>query len=115
MVRPQASRARAVRHSAEATKLHGAMDRKRKALVAKGKGKLTMPPTRKSLRLTGLPPFLPPTSPKSVLRPNKLLVLAIAADAVEIHPKPRGNTQAVTPQFSTPCTAPTIEMPHFLT
>ncbi|MED6156313.1 hypothetical protein PIB30_013345 [Stylosanthes scabra] len=32
-----------------------------------------MPPTRKSLRLAGLPPFVPSTSPKSVLRPNKIL------------------------------------------
>ncbi|MED6198246.1 hypothetical protein PIB30_064301 [Stylosanthes scabra] len=44
-----------------------AMDSKRKSLVAKGKGKLAMPPTRKSPRLAGLSPSLPPTSPKSVL------------------------------------------------
>ncbi|MED6155791.1 hypothetical protein PIB30_008373 [Stylosanthes scabra] len=53
-----------------------------------------MPPTRKSPRLAGLHPFVPPTSPKSMLRPNKLLVLAIAADAVKIHPKARGAVQA---------------------
>ncbi|MED6108703.1 hypothetical protein PIB30_026678 [Stylosanthes scabra] len=70
------------------------MDRKRKSTVAKGKGKLAMSPTRKSPRLAGLPPFLPPTSPKSMLGPNKLLVLAIAANTVEIRPKPRKNTQA---------------------
>ncbi|MED6186080.1 hypothetical protein PIB30_063383 [Stylosanthes scabra] len=70
------------------------MDRKRKSEGAKGKGKLTMSHTQKSPRLAGLPPFVPPTSPKSVLRPNKLLVLAIAADAVEIHPKARGIAQA---------------------
>ncbi|MED6219855.1 hypothetical protein PIB30_039604 [Stylosanthes scabra] len=70
------------------------MDRKRKSEGAKGKGKLAMPPTRKSSRLAGLPTFVPPTSPKSVLRPNKLLVLAIAADAVEIHPKAQGTAQA---------------------
>ncbi|MED6119926.1 hypothetical protein PIB30_016306 [Stylosanthes scabra] len=70
------------------------MDRKRKSEDAKGKGKLAMPPTQKSPRLAGLPPFVPPTSPKSVLRPNKLLVLAIAADAVEIHPKARGIADA---------------------
>ncbi|MED6120728.1 hypothetical protein PIB30_023660 [Stylosanthes scabra] len=56
------------------------MDRKRESKDAKGKGKLTMPPTRKSLRLAGLPPFVPTiTSPRSVLRPNKLLMQAIAA------------------------------------
>ncbi|MED6173770.1 hypothetical protein PIB30_062726 [Stylosanthes scabra] len=71
-----------------------AMDHKRKSKDEKGKGKLAMPPTRKSPRLVGLPPFVPPTSPKSVLRPNKLLVLAIAVDAVEIHPKARGTAQA---------------------
>ncbi|MED6187507.1 hypothetical protein PIB30_077095 [Stylosanthes scabra] len=50
-------------------------------MAAKGKGKLATSPTRKSPRLAGLPPSLPPTSPKSVLRPKKLLVLAIAVDA----------------------------------
>ncbi|MED6209403.1 hypothetical protein PIB30_054345 [Stylosanthes scabra] len=70
------------------------MDRKRKSEGAIGKGKLAMPPTRKSSRLAGLPPFVQPTSPKSVLRPNKLLVLAIAADVVEIHHKARGTAQA---------------------
>ncbi|MED6210939.1 hypothetical protein PIB30_068875 [Stylosanthes scabra] len=67
--------------------------RARKSEGAKGKGKLAMPPTQKSPRLAGLPPFVPPTSPKSVLRPNKLLVLATAAAAVEIHPKARGTAQ----------------------
>ncbi|MED6152669.1 hypothetical protein PIB30_094276 [Stylosanthes scabra] len=66
----------------------------RKSIVAKGKGKLVMPPTRKSLRLAGLPPSLPPTSPKSVLGPNKLLVLAIAAAKVETCPKAQENIQA---------------------
>ncbi|MED6219239.1 hypothetical protein PIB30_033945 [Stylosanthes scabra] len=71
------------------------MDCKRKSDCAKGKGKLAMPPTQKSPRLAGLPPFVPPTSPRSVLRPNKLLVLAIEADAVDIHPKARGTAQAL--------------------
>ncbi|MED6181713.1 hypothetical protein PIB30_021983 [Stylosanthes scabra] len=70
------------------------MDRKRKSIVAKGKGKLAMPPTWKSPRLAGLPPFLPPISPKSVLGPNKLLVLAIAAARVETRPKAQANIQA---------------------
>ncbi|MED6176040.1 hypothetical protein PIB30_084142 [Stylosanthes scabra] len=70
------------------------MDRKRKSLVAKGKGKLAMPPTRKSTRLAGLPPSLPPVSPKSVLGPNKLLVLAIAAGRVEPRPKAQASAQA---------------------
>ncbi|MED6210889.1 hypothetical protein PIB30_068368 [Stylosanthes scabra] len=55
------------------------MDHKRKSEDAKRKGKLAMTPTRKSPRLAGLLPFVPPASPKSVLRSNKLLVLAIAA------------------------------------
>ncbi|MED6135156.1 hypothetical protein PIB30_043589 [Stylosanthes scabra] len=71
-----------------------AMDRKRKSVVAKGKGKLAMPPTRKSSRLAGLPPSLPPTSPKFVLGPNKLLVLSIAAAKVETRPKAQENIQA---------------------
>ncbi|MED6182647.1 hypothetical protein PIB30_030498 [Stylosanthes scabra] len=50
-----------------------AMDCKRKFENAKRKGKLAMPPTRKSPRLAGLLPFEPPTSPKSMLRSNKLL------------------------------------------
>ncbi|MED6160594.1 hypothetical protein PIB30_052859 [Stylosanthes scabra] len=70
------------------------MDRKRMLMTAKGKGKLATPPNRKSPRLAGLPPSLPPTSPKSVLRPNKLLVLAIASHTVETHPKARGSIQA---------------------
>ncbi|MED6225788.1 hypothetical protein PIB30_097048 [Stylosanthes scabra] len=69
------------------------MDRKRKSLVIKGKGKLAMPPTRKSSRLAGLPSSLPPTSPKSVLGPHKLLVLAIAAARVETCPKAQENVQ----------------------
>ncbi|MED6127120.1 hypothetical protein PIB30_085096 [Stylosanthes scabra] len=71
------------------------MDRKRKSLVTKGKGKLAMPPTRKSPRFLGLPPSLPPTSPKFVLGPNKLLVLAIAAARVETHPKAQENVQRI--------------------
>ncbi|MED6192742.1 hypothetical protein PIB30_012912 [Stylosanthes scabra] len=69
------------------------MDRKRKLVAAKGKGKLAMPRTRKSPCLAGLPPSLPPT-PKSVLGPNKLLVLAIAAAKVETHHKAQENIQA---------------------
>ncbi|MED6214493.1 hypothetical protein PIB30_103574 [Stylosanthes scabra] len=42
-------------------------------MAAKGKGKLDTPSTRKSPRLAGLPPSLPPTFPKFVLRLNKLL------------------------------------------
>ncbi|MED6150735.1 hypothetical protein PIB30_075362 [Stylosanthes scabra] len=63
-------------------------------MAAKGNGKLATPPTRKSPRLAGLPPSLPPSSPKSVLRPNKLLVMAIAVDAVRIHSKARESPQA---------------------
>ncbi|MED6146533.1 hypothetical protein PIB30_035327 [Stylosanthes scabra] len=62
------------------------MDRKRKSLVAKGKGKLAMPPTRKSPRLAGLRPSSPPFSPKSVL--------AIAAAKVETYPKAQESVQA---------------------
>ncbi|MED6167761.1 hypothetical protein PIB30_005726 [Stylosanthes scabra] len=69
------------------------MDRKRKSLVTKGKGKLAMPPTQKSPRLVGLPPSLLPTSPKSVLGPHKLLVLAIAAAKIETCPKAQENVQ----------------------
>ncbi|MED6133100.1 hypothetical protein PIB30_025252 [Stylosanthes scabra] len=69
------------------------MDRKRKSLVTKGNGKLAMPPTRKSPRLAGLPPSLPPTSPKSMLGPHKLLVLAIATARVETCPKAQENVQ----------------------
>ncbi|MED6225894.1 hypothetical protein PIB30_098004 [Stylosanthes scabra] len=63
-------------------------------MAAKGKGKLATPPTRKSPRLAGLPSSLPPTSPKSVLRPIKLLVQAIAVDAVRIHSNARESPQA---------------------
>ncbi|MED6222167.1 hypothetical protein PIB30_061736 [Stylosanthes scabra] len=70
------------------------MDRKRKSVVAKGKGKIAMPPTRKSPRLAGLPPSLPLTSPKSVQGPHKLLVLAIAAARGEPSPKAQASTQA---------------------
>ncbi|MED6199519.1 hypothetical protein PIB30_076693 [Stylosanthes scabra] len=70
------------------------MTHKRKSMAAKGKGNLATPPTRKSPRLAGLPPSLPPTSPKSMLRLNKLLVLAIAVDAVRIHSKARESPQA---------------------
>ncbi|MED6174405.1 hypothetical protein PIB30_068676 [Stylosanthes scabra] len=71
-----------------------AMTHERKSMAAKGKGKLATSPTRKSPRLAGLPPSLPPTSPKLVLRPKKLLVLAIAADAVRIHSKAPETHQA---------------------
>ncbi|MED6201085.1 hypothetical protein PIB30_091503 [Stylosanthes scabra] len=70
------------------------MDCKRKSEDAKRKGKLPMPPTRKSLRLAGLLPLVPPTSPKSVLRPNKLLVLAIAAERGKPNPKAQASAQA---------------------
>ncbi|MED6220247.1 hypothetical protein PIB30_043050 [Stylosanthes scabra] len=70
------------------------MVRKRESIIAKGKWMLAMPPTRKSPRLAGLPPSLPPTSPKSVLGPNKLLVLAIAAARVETRPKAQASIQA---------------------
>ncbi|MED6133856.1 hypothetical protein PIB30_032205 [Stylosanthes scabra] len=64
------------------------MDRKRESEDAKEKGKLAMPPTRKSSRLAGLPLFVPiTTSPRSVLRPNKLLVQAIATIKGELSPK----------------------------
>ncbi|MED6125566.1 hypothetical protein PIB30_069669 [Stylosanthes scabra] len=53
-----------------------------------------MPPTRKSPRLAGLLPFAPPASPRSVLRSNKLLVLAIAAARGEPNPKARASAQA---------------------
>ncbi|MED6116067.1 hypothetical protein PIB30_096616, partial [Stylosanthes scabra] len=70
------------------------MTHKRKSMAAKGKGKLATSPSRKSPRLAGLPPSLPPTSPKLVLRPKKILVLVIAADAVRIHSKARETPQA---------------------
>ncbi|MED6150836.1 hypothetical protein PIB30_076407 [Stylosanthes scabra] len=70
------------------------MTHKRKSVAIKGKEKLATPPTRKSPRLAGLPPSLPPTSPKSVLRLNKLLVLAIAVDTVRIHSKAQESPQA---------------------
>ncbi|MED6226091.1 hypothetical protein PIB30_100105, partial [Stylosanthes scabra] len=63
-------------------------------MAAKGKGKLDTPSTRKSPRLAGLPPSLPPTFTKFVLRLNKLLVLAIVVDAVGIHSKARESSQA---------------------
>ncbi|MED6221403.1 hypothetical protein PIB30_054305 [Stylosanthes scabra] len=51
------------------------------------------PPTRKYPRLAGLPPFVPTTtSPRSMLRPNKLLVQAIAA--VKGEPSPKASAQA---------------------
>ncbi|MED6114093.1 hypothetical protein PIB30_076987 [Stylosanthes scabra] len=61
------------------------MNRKRKQVASKAKEKLTTPPTRKSLRLVGIPPSPPPNSPKSVLKSSKLLVLALAADALNPH------------------------------
>ncbi|MED6171002.1 hypothetical protein PIB30_036655 [Stylosanthes scabra] len=70
------------------------MDRKRKSEGAKGKGKLTMPPTRKSPLLAGLPLLVLPTSPKSMLRSDKLLVLAIAAARGEPKPKAQASIQA---------------------
>ncbi|MED6109558.1 hypothetical protein PIB30_034868 [Stylosanthes scabra] len=70
------------------------MDRKRKSEHAKRKGKLAMPPTRKSPRLAGLLPFAPLASPKSVIRSNKLLVLAIAAARGERNLKAQASAQA---------------------
>ncbi|MED6108111.1 hypothetical protein PIB30_020381 [Stylosanthes scabra] len=70
------------------------MDRKRKSEDAKRKGKLAMPPTQKSPRLAGFLPFAPPASPRSVLRSNKLLVLAIAAARGELGPKEQASAQA---------------------
>ncbi|MED6199003.1 hypothetical protein PIB30_071929 [Stylosanthes scabra] len=70
------------------------MDRKRKSEDAKRKGKLAMPPTQKSPRLASLLPFAPPASPRSVLRSNKLLVLAIAAARGEPNPKAQASAQA---------------------
>ncbi|MED6210351.1 hypothetical protein PIB30_063296 [Stylosanthes scabra] len=70
------------------------MDRKGKSEDAKRKGKLAMPPTRKFPRLAGLLPFAPPASPRSVLRSNKLLVLAIAAAKGEPNPKAQASAQA---------------------
>ncbi|MED6147449.1 hypothetical protein PIB30_044132 [Stylosanthes scabra] len=70
------------------------MNRKRKSMAAKGKEKLTAPSTQKSPRLAGLPPSLPPSSPKFVLGPNKLLVLAVAASAFGVHSKAREDPQA---------------------
>ncbi|MED6169526.1 hypothetical protein PIB30_022153 [Stylosanthes scabra] len=72
------------------------MDRTRESEDAKGKGKLAMPPTRKSPRLAGLPPFVPTTtSPRYVLRLNKLLVQAIAAVKGEPNPKTQASAQAI--------------------
>ncbi|MED6220381.1 hypothetical protein PIB30_044260 [Stylosanthes scabra] len=71
------------------------MDRKWKSEDAKRKEKLAMPPTRKSPRLASLLPFAPPASPKSVLRSNKLLVLAIAAARGEPNPKAQASAQAI--------------------
>ncbi|MED6174572.1 hypothetical protein PIB30_070308 [Stylosanthes scabra] len=69
------------------------MDRKRESEDAKGNEKLTMPPTWKSPRLAGLPPFVPTTtSPRAMLRPNKLLVQAIAS--VKGEPSPKASAQA---------------------
>ncbi|MED6109382.1 hypothetical protein PIB30_033078 [Stylosanthes scabra] len=67
--------------------LQNLMDRKRKSTASKGKEKLTALPRRKSPRLAGLSPALPPISPKTVLKPNKLLVLALAANALDLHSK----------------------------
>ncbi|MED6198528.1 hypothetical protein PIB30_067236 [Stylosanthes scabra] len=70
------------------------MDRKRKSEDVNRKGKLAIPPTQKSPRLAGLLPFAPPVSPRSVLRSNKLLVLAIAAARGEPNPKAQASAQA---------------------
>ncbi|MED6177058.1 hypothetical protein PIB30_094140 [Stylosanthes scabra] len=70
------------------------IDQKRKSEDAKRKGKLAMPPTRKSPRLAGFLPFAPPASPKSVLRPNKLMVLAIADARGEPNLKAQASAQA---------------------
>ncbi|MED6224701.1 hypothetical protein PIB30_086551 [Stylosanthes scabra] len=70
------------------------MNRKRKQVGSKGNEKLTTPPTRRSPRLAGIPPSPPPNSPKSVLKPSKLLLLALATDALNPHLKEVENTQA---------------------
>ncbi|MED6128716.1 hypothetical protein PIB30_100700 [Stylosanthes scabra] len=71
------------------------MDRKRKSEDAKRKEKLAKPPTQKSSRLAGLLPFAPLASPKSVLRSNKLLGLAIAAARGEPNLKAQASSQAI--------------------
>ncbi|MED6158150.1 hypothetical protein PIB30_030207 [Stylosanthes scabra] len=59
----------------------------------KGEGKTRHATHRKSPRLAGLPLFVPTTtSPRSVLRPNKLLVQVIAA--VKGEPSPKASAQA---------------------
>ncbi|MED6210827.1 hypothetical protein PIB30_067802 [Stylosanthes scabra] len=70
------------------------INRKRKQVASKRKEKLTTPPTQKSPRLAGIPPSPPPNSPKSVLKSSKLLVLALAVDALNPHLKAVENTQA---------------------
>ncbi|MED6197602.1 hypothetical protein PIB30_058048 [Stylosanthes scabra] len=70
------------------------MDHKRKLLASKGKGKLTTPPSQKSPKLAGLSPSLPPISSKIVLKPNNLLVLALAANSFDPHSRTVENTKA---------------------
>ncbi|MED6204511.1 hypothetical protein PIB30_009786 [Stylosanthes scabra] len=103
LARPHASCARAMAlarprgvHNDIRLKQHK-MDRKRESEDAKGKGKLSMLPTRISPRLAGLPPFMPTTSPRSVLRPNKLLVQAIAATKGQPSPKESAQATVETP------------------
>ncbi|MED6124228.1 hypothetical protein PIB30_057120 [Stylosanthes scabra] len=92
---PLPLRARAmVRASLNRTPSLFLMDQKRKSEDAKRKGKLAMPPTQKSPRLAGLLPFAPSASPRTVLRSNKLLVLAVAATRGEPNPKAQASAQA---------------------
>ncbi|MED6189676.1 hypothetical protein PIB30_098387 [Stylosanthes scabra] len=61
---------------------------------SKGEGEARHTTHSKISAIGGVTPSLPPTSPKSMLRPNKILVLAIAADEVRIHSKAWGSPQA---------------------
>ncbi|MED6113154.1 hypothetical protein PIB30_068201 [Stylosanthes scabra] len=60
----------------------------------KGEGEARHTTHPKISAIGGVTPSLPPTSPKSMLRPNKILALAIAANAVRIHSKARESPQA---------------------
>ncbi|MED6187003.1 hypothetical protein PIB30_072244 [Stylosanthes scabra] len=70
------------------------MDRKRKQIMSKGKGKLIEPPTKKSPRLVVVQTSQTPVSPTFVLKPNKLVVLALAANTLTPHSKAVENIQA---------------------
>ncbi|MED6222187.1 hypothetical protein PIB30_061921 [Stylosanthes scabra] len=70
------------------------MDRKRKQITPKRKGKLIVPPTKKSPRLVAMQTSQPPVSPTSVLKPNKLVVLALVANTLTPHSKAVEDIQA---------------------